>query len=267
MDKDGNLNFNVRNRLHKDKYKSDSVWNNIWVLMLIIIACAIADFANFFSLFSALLYDNAFLRAVCIVAMILCMEVAPCYLGFNMKRRACGYNVETFSIIIPFIAFLLGVGINTVLRLSTHYIVHPDLTNVTTSIMGGSVVEPNGSQHSLILAWFFSILPLITSLIVYAATYSMSDPLKAELKRLTKTNIDLTDQIDQIEAILAEYDSGEAYLNRLLTEDEAKFNTALAMIKKRRDEYCSFCRQKIAEHLGTAAAANYEAERYNPQNY
>ena len=267
LDKQGNLEFNTRNHLHKLKYKSDSVWNQTWLLMVIIIACIIADCASFSSLFASFLYDNALLRSICIIGMIIAMEVGPIYFGYNLKKRACGYNVEKISIIVPLAAFIMGAAINIILRLATHSLVFQDLSNATTSIMGENVAESSDSQNSIIYAWFFGILPIVTSLVAFVATYSMSNPLKSELQKLEKTNIELTDQIDQLDAVLAEYDSDENYLERLMADDNAKFNAALLMIQKQRDEYFDYCRQRISEHLATPSATSYVVEHVVSNNY
>ena len=77
MDEEGNLNFRPLNKLHNDKYKPDSLWNQAWVLTTIVIACMAADFASFSSLFAAFLYDNVLLRYIAIIGMVLVMEIAP----------------------------------------------------------------------------------------------------------------------------------------------------------------------------------------------
>ena len=265
LDKQGNLEFNTRNHLHKLKYKSDSVWNQTWLLMVIIIACVIADCASFSSLFASFMYDNALLRGICIIGMIIAMEVGPIYFGYNLKKRACGYNIEKISIIAPLVAFTMGAAINIILRVTTHSLVFPDLSNATTSIMGGNVTESSDSQNSIIYACFFGILPIITSLVAFVATYSMSNPLKSELQKLEKTNIELTDQIDQLDAVLAEYDDN--YLELLMADDDAKFNAALLMIQKQRDEFFDYCRQRISEKLGTPSATSYVVEHTAANNY
>ena len=76
----------------------------------------------------------------------------------------------------------------------------------------------------------------------------------------------MTDQIDQLDAVLAEYDSDD-YLVRLMADDDAKFNAALLMIKKQRDEFMNYCRQRISEKLGTPSATSYVVEHTVTNNY
>jgi len=260
LDKKGNLHFTARNQLHKSKYKSDSVWNNTWVLGIIIGFCALADYASFSSLFSAILYDNAFLRGICILGMVVIMEFSPAYVGFNLKKKACGYNVEALAIIVPLLAFILGCAINIILRLATHSLVFPDFSDTATSVIGSSASESGNSSNSIVYAWFFGILPIATSLIAFGASYSMSNPLKQELQKLEKEHIELTDRIDQIDAILEEYSPDEEYLNRLLSEDESKYNAALSMVQNQKHEFFNYARQRISEHLGTPSATSYVVE-------
>ena len=266
VDKEGNLDFSMRNRLHSAKYKPDSAWNHAWLLGLIIVFCMIADYAAFDSLFSAFLYDSALLRSICVIGMVIILEFSPSYLGYNLKRRACGYRVEKIAIVIPLVAFVMGAAINIVLRLATHSLVFPDLSNAVTSIIGSGAAESEGAQNSLVYAWFFGLLPIITSFVAFAASYTMSNPLQSELKKLTKENIEITDQINQLDAVLAEYDSDENYLERVLADDDAKFHTALAMTRKQRDEYFDYVRQRISEHLGTAGAISYDVDYDIKQN-
>jgi len=268
LDKQGNLNFLTHNRLHKDKYKEDSVWNQTWLLMVIVAACIVADYASFSSLFASFLYDNALLRNICIIALVLAFEISPVYLGAAMKKRACGYHVEKISMIIPLLAFVLGVIINLILRLATHELTFPDLSGAVTSMIGGTnETESTGSQNSVVYACFFAILPVITSLVAFAASYAMSDPLKKERAALEKTKIELTRQIGQLESMLAEYGSDESYLERLLADDESKFNTALMMIHNQRDEFFDYARQKISEHLASPAATSYVVDYGKKSNF
>ncbi|MDR1464753.1 MAG: hypothetical protein LBJ11_05575 [Oscillospiraceae bacterium] len=267
IDKDGNLNFQPLDKLHRDKYKPDSVWNHTWVLMLIVIACMVADFASMSSLFAAFLYDNVFLRYICIIGMVLVMEVAPIYLSYSLKKRACGYNVETISIVIPLVAFVVGAVINIMLRIVTRNEAFPDLSNLTTSVIGGGAVQTGDSSKPLYYAIFFAILPILTSLIAFAATYTMSNPLNHERKKLEKAHIDLIQHIDQLEAVLSEYDSDGNYLERMQTDDDAKYNAALSMIRSQRDEYFDYCRQRISEHLASPGATSYEVDYALKSNY
>jgi len=268
IDEDGNLNFRPLNKLHKDRYKPDSAWNRTWVLMAIVILCAIADFASFASLFAVILYDNVFLRYVCIIGMVLVMEISPVYLGYNLKKRSLGYNVETISILVPLVAFVVGAGINIMLRIVTRNEAFPDLSNMTTSVMGGgSVTESATSSKSIYYAIFFAILPILTSLIAFAATYTMSNPLQFERKKLEKAKLELTQHIDQMEATLQEYSADSNYLERILAEDDQKYNAALAMIRGQRDEYFDHARQRISQYLASPGATSYEVDYALKPNY
>ena len=257
LDKQGHLDFHTRGRLHQEKYKADSVWNQTWVLMIIIVFCMAADWASFASLFASFLYDNELLRNICIIGMVLCFEVSPVYIGYNMKKKACGYNVEVIAILIPLAAFALGVIINILLRIATRDLAFPDLSNISTSVFSGNTTESSGSANALTYSIFFSVLPIITSLVAYSATYTMSDPLKRERQGLEKINMELTQNIDHLEAALAEYGSDEDYLNRMLADDQAKFEAALSMIRNQRDEFFDYARQKISEHLASPSATSY----------
>jgi len=267
LDKQGNLNFGTLNRLHRNKYKADSVWNQTWVLMIIIIACMVADWFSFASLFASFLYENELLRNICIIGMVLCFEISPVYCGYNMKKKACGYNVEAISIVLPLAAFILGVIINILLRIATRDLAFPDLSNTTTSVLGGDTTESGGSSNALTYSIFFSVLPIITSLVAYSATYTMSNPLNQERQKLEKTKLELTQNMSQLESVLAEYDADENYLDRMLADDDSKFDSALSMIRNQRDEYFDYARQRINEHLASPAATGYMVEYAEKSNY
>jgi hypothetical protein len=228
---------------------------------MIVIACMVADFASFSSLFAVILYDNVVLRYIAIIGMVLVMEIAPVYLAYNLKRKSCGYRVETINIIVPLVAFIAGAAINFMLRIATRNEAFPDLSSMTTSVIDSTdTMETGGSPNALYYALFFAILPILTSLIAFAATYTMSDPLNAEKKRLEKSELELKQHIDQMEAVLAEYDSEGNYLERMLSEDEQKYNAALWTIHSQRDEWFDYARQRISEFLASPGATSYEVE-------
>jgi len=266
LNEQGSLHFGARNLLHKDRYKPESVWHQEWLLVTIVVACLVMDIASFYQLFSAFLYEEVFLRYCCIIAMLIAFTIAPVYLSYSLKKKKVGYNVENIAIIVPLASFIIGVVINFMLRIVTKDLAFPDLSMSAASAIGsGDALQSGSSSNATFYAVFFGVLPVITALGCFAAAYTLSDPLKKERQKLEKEQIDISENIAQTDAILAEYAADENHLGRLLNEDEASFNAALGMVQKQRDEYFDYVRQRINERLAEPAPISYAVD-YNTKN-
>jgi len=248
VDKQGNLIF-TQNDLQRARYKTETFWYQPWILLAIMIACAIVDAANFSQLFDGFLLDSDFIRYVSIGAMIIAFEVAPVYFAFSLKKYAMGYNIEKWSILIPLAAFIMAIIVNVILRIVTKDLVFRDIT-IGTSLLSNSVQTPvNPLPNALYYSIFFAALPLITACVSFAAAFSMANPLRDELKKLDIEKGLILEKIGQIKPIIEEYEADKGFLERLKENDDDKYSAALNMIEKKRDTYLDYVRQRINEHL------------------
>ena len=76
------------------------------------------------------------------------------------------------------------------------------------------------------------------------------------LIRLRSSKKAIEDGIIETEAILSEYDSDRDYYNRLLEDDDEKYNQTIELIEEKAVYYSDYVKEKIKEKLGDAAANN-----------
>ena len=256
-DKHGNLIFPGDKKLKRMTDTPESLWHRTSVLIIILAACAVTDFFSFRQIFDAVLYDSPILRYCCIIGLLCAFEIAPVYLAHNIKKKSVGFNVGRLSIIVPLLILALAIAANIYLRVVTAPDAFPDLSNTSTSAIGGGTNNgPGVSHYAGALGLFMGLLPIITAAICFTATYSMTNPLLTAKRKLEKLRDELTTRCDQLEAALKETDEDD-YLNRLLADDEARYNAALGKIEQQRRTYYDHARMRINEYLANPAAIGY----------
>lgn len=257
---DGNLYLPARFDAHEKAYKIDSIFMNQLFLVCIITACGISEFIYFYQLFSSFLYDAPFVRAGCIVVMLLAFEILPVYLGINLSKKNQGYNVPAFVIQVLIILFVIGLFFNFYLRLVSRDLVLPGELAITGSESLIGDVEKLSIQPSpmaLPFALFSSMSPVITAVGSFIISYTMSDPLKAEMKKLDRLHLDTTATISSYEALLHEYESNPDYQETMQKEDDAKFESINQRRLNHQNYLCNYVRQRIKEYLGTPSSNNH----------
>jgi len=254
MGERGQIIFNARNKTRKERHQPDSVWNHSIFLVLMIGACAIIDYYCFKSLFDSFLLDKPVVRSLSIGAMLFAFDFIPIYLGMNLRKRMQGYNVAIPIIISMASCFIIAFGANVLLRIVFKDLAMPDLSEASTSMFGSVNTETATSSRAMPYAVFSSILPLLTSIGSFLISYTMSNPLKQEMKQLEKEHSILSDNIGQLEAILAEYEADPDFFNRITRDDEEKYEIMRWMIFEKREKYRDDVRQRIKEYLRDATA-------------
>ena len=212
--------------------------------------CAAADLVSFMQLFSSFLYDNLSLRFIAIFAMLMAFEIAPIYLGYTMKKREQGYNIRDFLTIGFVASFVMAAVVNVVLRIITKDLAFPDFSNLAASSSAlGSATMAGTRSNALYYASAFAVLPIITSVVSFLASFTMANPLRDEMKKLEHEHVKIAESIGQIQAILKEYDADLEHFDRLLIDDSNKYGAAFAMIQKKRELYFDYVRELFNEYL------------------
>lgn len=250
----GQLYFPTLERILKIRYKPESFWNHPIFLVAILIICTAIDIAIFRSLFDTFLLDKPSIRNLSIGAMVFAFDLVPIYLGINLRRRMQGYNVSRAIITLMVVCFLIAFGANVLLRLAFMDLALPDLTLTSTSIYGNVNLEATGSPRALPYAIFASILPLLTSLGCFLIAYTMSNPLKQEKERLEYENLDISNMIGQLLALLQEKETDQSFYKRLTRDDDAKYEAMKNMIWVKVEIYQSHVNERIKGHVGRADA-------------
>lgn len=250
---DGNLYLPARFDAHEKAHQIDSIFMKQFFLLFVIAGCGVIEFTFFYQLFSSFLYDAPFVRAVCIGAMLFAFEIVPVYLGINLSKINQGYNIQKFVIRGLIIVFAIAFIANVMLRIVTRDLVLPGEMAVSASQSLIGHVEKLSNQPSPIAlpyAMFASLLPLITAVGCFIISYTMSNPLKSEMKKLDHAYLKITAEISSYEALLHEYESNSDYQNTMQKEDDAKFEALNQRRLNHREYLCNYVRERIAEYLG-----------------
>ena len=144
----------------------DPEWEHPAAALLIMAVCGILDFVMFRQLFASFLNDRASVQWLSIMGMLIGFDLAPIYLGMEVKKRKQGLNVSRSSGAVFTAAFIIAFALNLCLRIALKDQVFPD------------------NERALSYALFISFLPAVTSIISFSISFAAFNPLK---QRLTGT--------------------------------------------------------------------------------
>ena len=254
QDKQGNLVFPQRSGQIQEAYAVESFWERSAVSVFVLVLCAVLDSVVFLQLFSLILYDHVWLQRLSTIGCLIAFDFGPIYLGISRRRSTQGLKVDKLGCALLTAAFLGVAFFNCYLRIMLKdQLVPVDSTaesSVFSSMSGGS------NPAALPYAIFSGILPLATSIVSFYVSLSSCNPLKSRLKRLRKQQVELEDAICQLDAVLAEYKQSSELAQRLRTEDDMLYVSALTTAKEQAFYLADYVRERIKEHLGDAAALN-----------
>jgi len=265
-DKQGNLSFETKNRIAVVRAKPDTLWNHPFLLAVVIILCATVDFVCFQQLFDSFLLDSPLIRWTAILGMLFAFDFVPVYLGLNYRKRVQEYNISGKILLIMVAVFTLAFAANSYLRMAFKDLVMPDLTESASSVFGSVNTETTVSSRAAPYAIFASIVPLLTSIGSFTISFFMANPLKAEKLTLEKERNELADRIGQIDALLQEYEADPNIYERLLDDDDKKYETIKQLIYDKRETYRDYVRERIKEYLGNPVDTNILAKRLKQEN-
>lgn len=102
-------------------------------------------------------------------------------------------------------------------------------------------------------AWILFMIPISTSLVCFIVNYLSYTPLKAELKKLRLLQLYKQEDINELQAAIAEYEAQEKYTENLIAEDEVLYNSAYDLVDTVGEYYRTSVRTKIIPLLKSPA--------------
>lgn len=255
IDRQGNLQFDMRTDLANAAYRADSRWESKMAAVIVMLICGTLDFVMFSQLFGAILTDNALLRALSVIGCLVAFDLAPIYLGIQVRKLKQGLNASMLVIGLFIGAFVLVTVGNIWLRIEVKDLVMPNTTQVQ-SLFGSVSTKAESNPMALPYAIFAAFLPIATSVVSFGISYMTANPLKDKMKKLKEEQIQLEEGIDQLEAVLREYKDDADFQARLLEADRQQYAIMLQMNHEQGIGLCNYVRERIKEHLGDPASSN-----------
>lgn len=253
IDSQGMLHFEARREIEKRNQKHLSFLENPVVSIVAMFGFALLDIILFNQVFASFLYDSLWVRIFSIIGLIAGFDVAPIVLAIVLKGRSQGLNHNRLLAYVSGIAFLLALAASILLRILVKDLVLPNFSD-------GLMLEEDFQNKDVLLpigyALFGSILPVVTSLASFAVTYLNYNPLKIKYYRLRQQKFELEKNIQEIEAILNEYELYNDKSLSLLEEDYLKFQNSVGMVNKLSKYYGDYTRNLIKEYLKDPASTN-----------
>ena len=257
LDGQGGLAFAHHPCLADQQCKWDSPWEHPIASIIVMTACAVLDFVMFRQLFGSFLHEEPWIQYCSILGCIIGMDLAPIYLGILARKWSQGFRVSMPLFSLLMIAFLCAMLANILLRIRLRDLALPPTVSATAfSFHDAAAQTQTENPAALPYAIFASALPCVTSFVSFGVGYMSSDPLKVRYRHLSAALRALDEEIGRCEALLREYDEDQAFMDRLLEEDQEQYEIACNAAEEVGIYYSDYVRQRIKEHLGDAAATN-----------
>lgn len=268
LEKNGEFSYNGLNSYIKSKYKADSPFEYSFVPYIIMLFCCTVDLMVFLNMIKMLSYEAPLILATQTCALLFAFDVVPIYLGTHLKKIKLGLTKDKLVLWCAIVVCILGVAVNTSLRIMTMDIMAPDLSDNPTSYYNNHPVESTTTESedeeenmtAISIAVMGICVPIITSLGSFFVSYSIADPLKNRKRRLEKALSEKSDEIRRLNALLFEYESYEDFAEHLKENDHGKFEEMKKMDKALVVEYCEYVRQRLKEYLGDPTSNNILSE-------
>lgn len=263
IDCNGEFVYHGLNSHISKKYRADTPLDKSFVPYLIMAFCAIVDASVFISLFKMISYDSPFMLGVQVAGCLFAFDVVPLYLGIQLIRIKQGLSKDRFIMWLALVVCVLACVMNVVLRLMTMEQMSPDLSSATTSYFGTVAQESQTTSidaTAVALTVFGIILPVLTSVGSFFISYLTYNPLKVRKRFEEEMLVEKKDEIRRLDAILTEYDADTEFAERLVQDDEGKFEEMKKMQRAVVISYCDYVRQRLKEHLATPTAINALSE-------
>lgn len=248
MNKNGSLVFAAKKAVNRAHYSPRSLFEHPMIAYLVMIVCAVLDFALFYQLLSKVLYDSPATMYMTTLGLLIGFDFAPCYLGMQYRRASQGYRVNRILMGVLAASFLLAFSVNFYLRLVMKDVALPDLSK-STSLLGTVSTEETSNPLALSFAVFAAVLPAVTSLCSFGVSYSTSDPLQKDIEVLDNELEMLEADLTQTGSVLTEYEADKDYYDRICRDDEARYKECIALACEKAMYYADYVRERIKEHL------------------
>ncbi len=102
-------------------------------------------------------------------------------------------------------------------------------------------------------AWILLMIPISTSLVCFIVNYLSYNPVKAELKKLRMLQLYKQEDINELQATIAEYEAQEKYTENLAAEDEILYESAYQLVESIGEYYRTYVRTNIIPMLASPA--------------
>lgn len=256
VNNDGTINFNTNSKVMKMKSVTATIWEDHKVGVLIgIVMCAI-DFALIKGMLASFLIDDPIMQAFALAGFLAGFDILPILFGANLKYREQGYNKPKWFGYLTITVFIVALTLNFILRYYAKDVMLPPDSYSGMSTFGS--VSTNTTSNPMALSWALTggFLPVITSVVSFAASYFSSDPLKWEYMNLETQKFQLEENQRKIKAVIKEYEADRDFKERVLADDERKYNEAVFKAKNMASTYADYVRERIKEHIGNPVATS-----------
>jgi hypothetical protein len=223
----------------------------------IIIVSTLVDIASLYIMFNDVLTQSRWFLYILVGSIGFLLALMPILWVHIYKQRQYRMQQIPFALLIVMPAvFSVLIAVIFWLRLETRNL-EVD-AGAMSMIIGGQIVQPETamSPAATPMAVLLCAVPLVTAVINLFMAWIFDNPILVKIKKPELAKITLAADIAEQEAKCAEYDAEDAYKQRMLKEEDAKYAATHAAIEATANFYKAYARERIAEHLKDPASTS-----------
>lgn len=247
--------YQTREQRLKKITSPDTFWGRAMVALGITISCTIID--------TYLLYEKWYLVSKAIPEIVLlsalacaiALEIPFSYLGIVLKRyhlsvfKKNGKNMFLALAVGIFAIAFIGSFAFTIVTRDLVFTVGSASTIQNTVATGGATAVQEDDLSIMVAAIFNGVLPLLTSVTVFIASYFSYEPLKRKIALYEKERIGIQNNLIEVESAIAEADS--TYFDRLVEREEERYQEEIQLIEAQNVYMKELARAILAKKMST----------------
>lgn len=214
-----------------------------YLAFFILLSTSCIDAAIFYSLFEDISYDAPLLIAVMELAFVLAFDLLPFMLGIQSRIMQFQGKSNKFVICFSLFATLAAFVLNMVIRI---------MSLAGTSV--DTMLADTGNLDAYSVVILSCVLPMITSIVGFTASYYTFDYKQAMLKKYKKLIASREEQLHNVQSLIHEYEMTANHKEFLTKQDVEAYQQAKAMHRILALRYCTYIRAKLMKRMKDPAS-------------
>ena len=254
---DGSTEFLTMEGVLRSRHKAENSISLKKILLIgAIVCCSLIDIIIIYQLFTPLIDGNILYRIIASSGLFIGFDVAPVILGSDIKRAKSGYRIHKIVSALMIVAFAIALIVNLDLRMATKDSAVDNATSENLMVDYDEEEKPAESDPvTEAMARTLALFPIITSLVSFGASFSLSDPMRKELNEMEKEIERLEQDINHTKSVLEEFND-EFTLDELMKKDKELLDEAINNSLVTGKTYFDYVRECLMPLVESASGVN-----------
>ncbi|MBR3299299.1 MAG: hypothetical protein IKI64_08850 [Clostridia bacterium] len=253
--------YSVRSNVSKKMYAPESLFSSSVIANICVLFLTLVDLFAIKTLWNYLLTDNPEMVWLVSLGFALILDVPMSVAGNSYKQYKQGLRTKESAwliLILCIAAFTLAFGLLLALRLEARSVLFGSIGSSAAGLLdhtGTAAVAAADTEKTVFLsALTMSMLPAATSIAAFVITFSVSNPRREKLCKLSKLRCKVQARQADLIAAVSQSDSVESVVSELENREQALYTSHIDQIEAQGAVLKQRARMLLMQKLGGADA-------------